>query len=83
MSFIKNILPSTRLRVFRLHADVVLRPLSVYWTDFQWVVGTKKGQPRGCPLVRNRGRLSNLCGGFQESVGVCGMAGGWRITLIP
>lgn len=76
MSFIKNILPSTRLRIFRLHADVVLRPVSVYWTDFQWVLEMKKGSlGRGCPLVRNRGRLSNLYGGFQESYGVCGMAG--------
>lgn len=46
MSFTKNILPSTRLRISRLHADVVLRPVSVYWTDFRWVLEMKKGQPR-------------------------------------
>ena len=42
MSFIKNILPSTRLRIFRLHADVVLRPVSVYWMDFQRVMEKEK-----------------------------------------
>ena len=42
MSFIKNILPSTRLRIFRLHADVVLRPVSVYWMDFLWVMEKEK-----------------------------------------
>ena len=42
MSFTKNILPSTRLRIFRLHADVVLRPVPVYWMDFQWVMEKEK-----------------------------------------